>query len=132
MKAKAKSTCVAILLVSACTSCGISSERIDVLSDATSPYDDLLTEFPPSVSVEPAAAVRYDYMKMAGSYSQHERAIESLLPIAKNMNSRALIAIYPDDPDLVAESDLTWQIGIEVRMPTDQSPGLHQRNSVKC
>lgn len=89
------------------------SQRIDHV-DSDSPYDGLMQDFPPEVIVETIPSVSYGYMAMHGSYSQHELAIEKLLEIANDTATKAVIAIYPDDPDLVAEADLAWKIGLEL------------------
>ncbi len=128
-----KATLFAFALLTGCTnfSSGSLDSNKNKRIESESPYENLMEEFPPVVSIITSQPVKYEYKEMRGSYSQHTEMINYLLTVAKEANSPAIFAVYPDDPDLVAESELKWQIGFELPTHKQINSGLLTRNIEK-
>ena len=79
------------------------------------PYADLTDEFPPRVSVVNLPQRELFGQKITGSYRQHHEAIAKTYELAgvRMGPETPIIAIYPDDPDLVSESELTWYLAFK-------------------
>ena len=121
------STAAAVCLLSA--GCGndtpsgaapVKAEPINDPYEKNDPYAGLTDEFPPRVSVVELPQRELFGQKITGSYRQHHEAIAKTYELAgvRMGPETPIIAIYPDDPDLVSESELTWYLAFDSEIVT--------------
>jgi hypothetical protein len=84
---------------------------------------DLLRELDKRVKIEQIPATNIVSLNFRGNYSKHPEAYSKLNAYVRRNYATAgsVIGLYPEDPDVVPESRLTWKISLRV-LPGKPNP----------